>query len=302
MSTKRVLCVYPKVNPCFASFHHSFAFFPGAMAFMPPQGILTIAAYAARMFDVRVIDENATPLTDEDLQWADAIFVSGMHPHKRRMAEIARRAHRFGKLAVAGGPSVSGCPSYHPDFDILHVGELGDATDTLLEALKGSTARRDKQIILQTKNKFPLEEFPIPAYEMIDLTRYMMLSIQWSSGCPFTCEFCDIPELYGRNPRFKSPKRLIAELDAIMKQHPVGAIWFVDDNLVGNRKAAMALMPHLIEWQKQTGYQMRLSGEASIDLAANEHLLEMMREAYFTDMFVGIESADRDTLIAISKK
>jgi radical SAM superfamily enzyme YgiQ (UPF0313 family) len=272
------------------------------MAFMPPQGILTVAAYAARRFEVRVVDENATPLTASDLDWADAVFVSGMHPHKRRMADIAKAAHKFGKLAVAGGPSVSGCPRYHPDFDVLHIGELGDATDVLLQMIETSVERPQKQIVLRTKVKLPIEDFPIPAYDKIDLTRYMVLSIQWSSGCPFTCEFCDIPELYGRNPRFKSAERLTRELEVIMKQQPMGAIWFVDDNLIGNRRAAKALMPHLIDWQKRSGYQMRLAGEASIDLAGEEGLLELMREAYFTDLFFGIESADRDTLAAISKK
>lgn len=299
---RRVLCVYPLVAPCFASFHHSFPFFPGAKAFMPSQGILTIAAYAERRFEVRVVDENARPLTDEDLDWADAVFVSGMHPHKKRMAQIARRAKAAGRLTVAGGPSVSGMPSYHPDFHVLHVGELGDATDLLMDMIAADAPPPSEQIILKTSKKLAIEDFPIPAYHLVDLTQYLVLSVQWSSGCPYTCEFCDIPELYGRNPRFKSPERLVRELDAIMAQQPVGAVWFVDDNLVGNRKAAASLMPHLIDWQKRSGYKLRLAGEASIDLAHEDKLLEMMRDAWFTDMFVGIESADRDTLASISKR
>lgn len=300
--SKRILCVYPRFNPGFASFHHSFQFFPGAQAFMPPQGILTIAAYAERRFEVRLIDENVTALTEADIAWADAVFVSGMHPQRRRMAQIARQARAMGKLAVAGGPSVSGCAEYHPDFHILHVGELGDATDRLFDLIEASCARPAQQIVLTTQEKTPIEDFPIPAYHLLDLKQYMILSIQWSSGCPFNCEFCDIPELYGRRPRYKSAPRLLRELDEIMKQNPVGAIMFVDDNLIGNRKAAKELMPHLIDWQQRTGYQVRFTGEASIDLAGEDELLALMREAHFTDLFVGIESADRDTLVAISKK
>ena len=135
-SSRKILCVFPRFSPCFASFHHAFPFFPGTLAFMPPQGILTIAAYLPKTWEVRVVDENVYALTEEDLKWADAVLVSGMHVQRRRMSEIARAAHQYGKIAIAGGSSVSGCPSYHPDFDILQVGELGDATDQIIAFLK----------------------------------------------------------------------------------------------------------------------------------------------------------------------
>lgn len=299
---RNILCVFPRFTPCFASFHHAFPFFPGTVAFMPPQGMLTIAAYLPTAWGVRVVDENVAPMTRADLEWADVVMVSGMHVQRSRMAEIAVLARKAGKLTVAGGSSVSGCPEYHPDFDILQSGELGDATDTIIARIDESLERPAIQEIYTTQRRVEIDDFPIPAYDKIDLTAYMVLNIQWGSGCPFTCEFCDIPELYGRRTRTKSIPRLIAELDAIMKQRPVGGIWFVDDNLIGDKKAAKVLMPHLIDWQGRNNYQMRLTGEATMNLAEDEDLLGAMKEAYFTDMFLGIETPNAETLKLISKR
>ena len=301
-NNRRILCVFPRFSPCFASFHHAFPFFPGAVAFMPPQGILTIAAYLPHKWEVRVIDENATQLTQADIDWADAVLVSGMHVQRRRMAEIAQAAHARGKLAIAGGSSVSGCPEYHPDFDILQIGEMGDSTDDIIRIIDASVERPPEQMVLTTSKRLDIDDFPIPAYDKINLNSYLVLNIQWGSGCPFTCEFCDIPELYGKRTRTKSIPRLLMELDAIMKQRPVGGIWFVDDNLIGDKKAAKLLMPELIDWQGRTGYQMRLTGEASLNLGEDEDLLASMKEAYFTDMFLGIETPDAETLKTISKR
>jgi radical SAM superfamily enzyme YgiQ (UPF0313 family) len=299
---RRVLCVFPRFSPCFASFHHAFPFFPGTVAFMPPQGILTIAAYLPAEWDVRVVDENVFPVTEDDAAWADVVMTSGMHVQRRRMAEIAELAHRHGKLAVAGGSSVSACPEYHSTYDLLQVGELGDSTDAIVARLDASLDPPDAQEVYTTDVRLDLDSFPIPAYEKVPLGSYMVQNIQWSSGCPYTCEFCDIPELYGRKPRTKSIPRLLAELDAIMAQRPAGGIWFVDDNLIGNKPAAKELLRALIGWQERHGYVLRLSGEATINMAQDEELLELMREAWFTDMYVGIESASMDTLATISKR
>src|SRR5262249_3954085 len=161
-------------------------------------------------WEVRFIDENVRLATDEDYGWADAVLVSGMHAQRTRMERIADRAHQFGKLAVIGGPSVSACPEFYPQFDILHIGELGDATDKLSARLDDSVERPEQQIQLSTIERLPIEDFPIPAYHLIKASSYLMMSVQWSSGCPYSCEFCDIPALYGKNPRFKSPERLMA--------------------------------------------------------------------------------------------
>lgn len=301
-ASRKVLCVFPAFSPCFASFHHAFPFFPGTVAFMPPQGILTIAAYLPKEWEVRVLDENIRPLTDEDVAWADVVMTSGMHIQRRRMAEISAIAHTHGKITVAGGSSVSACPEYHPDFDILQIGELGDATDVIIARLDQSVERPRVQERVETVNRLDINDFPIPAYDKVPLAAYLVQNIQWSSGCPYTCEFCDIPELYGRKPRAKSIPRLLAELDVIMAQNPAGGIWFVDDNFIGNKPAAKELLRALIGWQQKTGYLLRLTGEATINMAQDEELLELMREAWFTDMYCGIESASLDTLASISKR
>lgn len=299
---RRVLCVFAKFTPCFATFDHARPFFRGTVAFMPPQGIMTIAAYLPESWEVRLIDENVAEVTEADLAWADVVMTSGMHVQRRRLNELATRAHAHGKVCVVGGPSVSACPEYYPDYDILHVGELGDATDRIIEHLGRTVQRPAQQLIFQTDARVDIDAFPIPAYHLVELRKYMVSNIQWSSGCPYKCEFCDIPELYGRKPRTKSPERLLRELDAILAASPMGGLYFVDDNLIGNRKAARELMDHLIAWQQKHGYPLRFAGEASINLAQDPELLAKMKEAYFTDMFFGIETPDPDTLVTIDKQ
>ena len=300
-SRRRILCLFPRYTKSFGTFFHAQQFFPDTSALMPPQGILTIAAYLPAAWEVRLIDENVRIPSDEDYAWCDAVLASGMHVQREHLAEIAAKAHRFGKVAIIGGPSVSAAPEYYPTFDILHVGELGDATDELITHLDRSVDRPPSQLVFTTRDRLSIEDFPIPAYHLIDFSNYFVCNIQWSSGCPYTCEFCDIPELYGRNPRFKSPARLLRELDAILAQNPLGAVYFVDDNLIGNRKAAREMLGHLVEWQKKNGYRMRFGGECTLNVAQDKKILELMREAYFIEVFFGIESPDEETLQSIDK-
>ena len=298
---RRILCLFPRYTRSFGTFHHAYEFFPDTVAFMPPQGILTVAAYLPREWEVRFLDENVRPAGDDDYRWCDAVLTTGMHVQREHLERIAARAHAFGKPAVLGGPSVSAAPQYHPAFDILHLGELGDATDALIARLDASVERPPAQEIFQTKERVALDDFPIPAYSQIDLAHYFVANIQWSSGCPFSCDFCDIPALYGRNPRLKSPARILRELDVILAKQPLGAVYFVDDNFIGNKKAARELLPHLVEWQKRNGYRLRFGAECTLNLAQDEELLGLLREANFTDIFFGIESPDAETLKAIDK-
>ena len=172
---------------------------------MPPQGLLVIAAYLPEHWQVRFVDENLRRATKEDFEWAEAVFVSGMHIQRQQMNDICRRAHDFDLPVAIGGPSVSACPDYYPAFDYLHVGELGDATDDLIARLARDTSRPPEQVVLKTKDRVDMSDFPVPAYELAEMRKYMLGSIQYSSGCPYQCEFCDIPGLYGRNPRLKTP-------------------------------------------------------------------------------------------------
>ena len=300
-SRRRILCISPAYAPSFGTFEYAYTMYPNVGAFMPPQGLLVIASVLPREWEVRVVDENICAATDKEFQWADAVLISGMHVQRLQIEAINERAHRADKVTVLGGPSVSACPEYYPDVDILHIGEIGDATDALIERIDRDVRRPLQQVRLTTIERRPLSEFPVPAYELIDMPRYLLGSIQYSSGCPYLCEFCDIPELYGRIPRLKTPEQIITELDIIVGAG-ARAVYFVDDNFIGNRKATRVLLPHLIEWQRRRGYPIQFACEATLDIAQRADILAQMREANFTTLFCGIESPEPEALNAMQKK
>src|SRR2546430_6425561 len=226
-----------------------------------------------------------------------------MHVQARQIHDIAARAHKAGKVVLLGGPSVSASPEIYPEIDYLHIGELGDATDQLIARLDESVARPSAQLRLETKDRVPLHDFPIPGYDLIPLKNYLMLTLQFSSGCPYLCEFCDIPNLYGRQPRLKTPAQVTAELDAMRKQkgHPP-VVYFVDDNFIGNRKAAKELLPHLLAWQKKHDFPLQFACEATLNIAKQTEILALMREARFVTVFAGIETPEADALKAMRKE
>jgi radical SAM superfamily enzyme YgiQ (UPF0313 family) len=302
-SIRRVLCIFPAYTPAFGTFAHAFPLLYNIRAFMPPQGLLVIAAYLPSCWQVRFVDENVSRATPADFAWADVVFTSGMHVQAPQLRDIQRRSAAANKAIVLGGPSVSAAPEMYPDMDYLHVGEIGDATDALITLLDRSVARPAQQVRLETKDRMPLTDFPIPAYAAIQLGRYLIGSLQFSSGCPYQCEFCDIPVLYGRQPRIKSPEQLLAELDAMLEQpaRPT-TVYFVDDNFVGNKKAARQILQHLVAWQKRKGYPFTFACEATLNIARQTDILAMMREAAFVTVFAGIETPDLDALRSMRKE
>lgn len=301
-SRRRILCVFPRYAPSFGTFQHAYRLLPRVRAFMPPQGLLLIAAYLPPDWEVRFIDGNVRLPGPADYRWADAVFISGMHIQRSRINAINAAAHRYGKVTVLGGPSVSACADYYPQVDLLHVGELGDATDALIAYLDTGVARPAKQRVFATAERLPLDEFPIPAYGLVDMHRYLLGNIQFSSGCPYQCEFFDIPELYDRRPRLKTPEQVTAELDAIVAAGLQGAIYFVDDNFIGNRKATRQLLPHLIAWQRARGYPLKFNCEATLNIAQWDDILEQMREARFVTVFCGIETPESEALRFMHKE
>ncbi len=299
---RRVLCIFPAYTPSFGTFAHAYRLMGRVRAFMPPQGLLLIAAYLTQSWQVRFIDENISPAGAADFAWADVVMVSGMHIQEPQIHDIAARAKGAGRVSVLGGASVSGAPEHYPDFDYLHIGEIGDGTDRLIARLDETVAPPSEQMRFETKERLPLCDFPIPAYQLIRLDRYLIGSLQFSSGCPYRCEFCDIPALYGRQPRLKTPEQITAELDAMLAQpsHPP-VVYFVDDNFIGNRKAAREMLPHLIAWQRKHGYPLNFACEATLNLAKQTEILTLMREAHFHTVFVGIETPEVDALKAMRK-
>ena len=301
-NTRRVLCVFPRYTPAFGTFNHAYRLMKGVRAFMPPQGLLLVAAYMPAGWPVQFVDENIRSATAAEFAWADVIVVSGMHVQAPQIHDIARRAHDAGKPVMLGGPSASASPEVYPEIDYLHIGELGDATDRIIGLIDASPARPTAPQRFETKERLPLRDFPIPAYDLIPLKRYLMLTLQFSSGCPYLCEFCDIPNLYGRQPRLKRPEQVMAELDAMRRQkgHPP-VVYFVDDNFIGNRKATKEMLPHLVAWQKQHGYPMQFACEATLNIAKQTEILALMREASFLGLFVGIETPEAEALKAMRK-
>jgi len=299
---RNILCVFPAYAPSFGTFQHAYRLFPDVSAFMPPQGLLLIAAYLPADWEVRFVDENQWPAGDADFDWADAVLMSGMHVQRRFIDDINARAHRRGKLTILGGPSVSACPDYYPDVDILHLGEIGDATDAVIAHLDESPRRPSRQLVFSTVERLPMTAFPLPAYDHLDLRRYFLGSVQFSSGCPYLCEFCDIPALYGRNPRLKDPEQICRELDAMLARGARTGVYFVDDNFIGNKGAAERLLPALIRWQERNGFPLNFSCEATLNIAQMPELLAMMREAQFFTVFIGIETPEEDALVAMKKK
>jgi len=301
LTRRRILCVSPRYAPSFGTFHHSYPFFGRRVrAFMPPQGLLVVTSYLPPSWEVRFVDENAGPAAERDFRWADAVLVSGMHVQRKAIEDIIARAHAAGRPVVLGGPSVSGCPEFYPEADVLHLGELGDATDRVIEWIDHCPGRPEQQLRFETLERLPLADFPIPAYDRIAVRQYFIASIQFSSGCPYTCEFCDIPALYGRNPRLKTPEQVLAELDRLLAGGAT-AVYFVDDNFIANQRATLEMLPHLVDWQRRNRYPLRFACEATLNIAKNDRVLELMREAGFITVFCGIETPEPAALRFMSK-
>ena len=299
---RRILCIFPAYAPAFGTFSHAFRLV-GAKAFMPPQGLLLIANYLPSNWPVRFIDENMRRAERSDFEWADAVFVTGMHIQAAEIHDVCRRAKACGRVTALGGPSVSAAPEKYADFDYLHVGELGEATDSLIAQIDATTGAPPMQIRYAGTTRLPLTDFPYPAYNLVQLDKYLLGTLQFSSGCPYMCEFCDIPNLYGRQPRMKTPRQLIGELDFILSQKTRPAsLYFVDDNFIGNRKATREMLPHLVAWQKKHGYPVSFACEATLNIAKQAEILAMMREARFDAVFIGIETPELNALKAMRKE
>jgi radical SAM superfamily enzyme YgiQ (UPF0313 family) len=300
---QRILFIYPRFTKShLLNYEFMIPFMPGKRGVMPPTGLMVIAAFFEREgWEVKIHDENVEPVPAELYRWADVVGLSGMHQQRAKIVEHVDAANAAGKVTIVGGSSVNVCPEYYPAADAVHIGEIGDATLALEQWLRTAT-KQETQQRFEVKDKLPLDEQPMPALHLVDVNRYLLVPVQFSVGCPFSCEFCDIPMIYGRVARLKSNARVLAELEALYGHGFIGAVMFVDDNLIANKKALRALLPDVIAWQKKRSYPFAFTSEASINLARDKDLMEQLRLARFTHMFVGVESPDPGTLLQISKK
>jgi radical SAM superfamily enzyme YgiQ (UPF0313 family) len=271
----------------------------GSRAQSPPLGLMTVAALLPPDWTVRLVDRNADTLQDADLKWADMVMTGGMLPQRADTFTVIDLAHRHGKPAIVGGPDPMSSPEEYEDADFRVLGEA----EGLIEHFIAAWNAGDRKGTFEAERfKADVTTSPVPRFNLVEFKRYSYMGVQFSRGCPFTCEFCDIIELYGRVPRSKTNEQMLGELQALYDAGYRGHINFVDDNLIGNKKALKRFLPALAAWQRARGYPFELSTEASMNLADDRELLDMMSAANFFGVFVGIESPDTDTLVAMQKK
>ncbi|HEY3276861.1 MAG TPA: DUF4070 domain-containing protein [Syntrophorhabdaceae bacterium] len=292
-----VLLVYPTYPDTFWSFKHALKFI-SKRAVHPPLGLLTVAAMLPEEWQKKLVDMNTTYLTNKDLQWADYVFIGAMAVQKESVREVVDRCKAAGVKIVAGGPLFTATPEDYPDIDHLVLNEAEVTLPLFLRDLALGAPSR-----LYTSKIFPdLTKTPAPLWGLVKMKRYFSMNIQYSRGCPFSCEFCDITTLYGNRTRTKTTSQVIHELESLFKAGWRGNVFFVDDNFIGNKaRIKNSLLPAMIEWMKKRRYPFDLSTEASINLADDEGLIRQMIRAGFEGVFVGIETTDVKSLKECNK-
>jgi len=295
----KILLVYSRYPDTFWSFRHALKFVFKKASF-PPLGLLTVAAMLPEEWEKKLVDLNTTALTDKDLKWADYVFISAMVAQQDSAREVINRCKRLGTKIVAGGPLFScGYEEFGFDgIDHLIFGEAENILPPFLEDLERGCAKH-----IYKSEEFPdIRKTPVPLWSLINMKKYQMMSIQYSRGCPFNCEFCDIIILNGHRPRTKDRSQVVAELDALYDMGWRGGVFFVDDNFIGNkRKLKSETLPAIIKWTEEKKHPFSFFTEASINLADDEELMRLMGEAGFDMVFVGIESPNEESLVECNK-
>ena len=293
----KILLVYPQYPDTFWSFKHALKIISKKAAH-PPLGLLTVAAMLPDEWEKKLVDMNVTSLTDEDLKWADYVFISAMVVQKNSVKEVISRCKEFNTKIVAGGPLfTTGCEEFE-GVDHFVLGEAEITLPLFLEDLEKGCARH----IYTSKQRPDITKTPIPMWSLINMKKYSAMNVQYSRGCPFNCEFCDIIILNGHKPRTKDKAQVLAELDALYIHGWQSSVFIVDDNFIGNkRKLKVEILPAIIEWMREKKYPFALFTEASINLADDEELMRLMVEAGFGRVFVGIETPNEESLAECNK-
>ena len=295
----KVLLVYPKYPDTFWSFKHALKFTP-RKALNTPLGLMTIAAMLPDEWEKEAVDMNTTRLSDKDIEWADYVFLSAMIAQQKSAREVIDRCKKLGRKIVAGGPLFT---TGHNTFDFNDVDHmiLNEAEITLplfLEDLRNGCPKH----LYQTDQRADITQTPIPQFSLLDLEKYASVTIQYSRGCPFDCEFCDIIILDGHKPRTKTRVQIIAELDAVYNTGYRGNIFIVDDNFIGNKKKLKTeILPAMAEWQTRRQYPFTFLTEVSINLSDDDELMQLMSDVGFNNVFVGIETPNEDSLTECNK-
>ncbi|MGE5582869.1 MAG: B12-binding domain-containing radical SAM protein [Bacillota bacterium] len=293
----KILLVYPKYPETFWSFKHALKFI-FKEATNPPLGLLTVAALLPSNWEKRLIDMNVTALTDDDLRWADYLFLSAMVIQKESAQKVLERCKNLKVKTVVGGPLVTAEPDAFAEADYLVLNEAEITLPLWLAGLREGNPRR-----LYTSDEWAdLTKTPVPLWDLADFRKYVSLCIQYSRGCPFECDFCDITSLYGRVPRTKSKSQVLGELESIYQRGWRGNIFIVDDNFIGNKKKLKEeLLPALGDWMKLHRFPFSFYTQTSINLADDEELMRLMVNAGFDTVFIGIETPHEESLAECHK-
>jgi radical SAM superfamily enzyme YgiQ (UPF0313 family) len=292
-----ILLVYPKFLDTFWSLKYALRFI-SKKATHPPLGLLTVAAMLPKEWEKKLVDMNVTPLRDGDLEWADYVFISAASIQNASVKEVLSRCKKMGVKTVAGGPLFTIGYQEYEDVDYLVLNEAEVTLPAFLEDLKNGCAKHR----YSSKELPDIGTTPIPLWNLISMKKYATMSIQYSRGCPFHCEFCNIPALYGHKVRTKSRAQIVAELEALYCQGWRGDVFLVDDNFIGNRrKLKRDILPAMIAWMEGKQHPFTFNTEASIDLSDDEELMQLMVKAGFASVFVGIETPNEESLAECNK-
>jgi radical SAM superfamily enzyme YgiQ (UPF0313 family) len=294
----RVLLVAPTFPTTYWGFEGSMSFIR-RRANLPPLGLATVAALLPPHWELRLIDTNVRELRDDDIRWANAVLIGGMHIQVASMNELVTRARTLGVRTVVGGPAPTGSPELFSDADAIFIGEAEGRDAELIAAVTGAHSGRLRPA--SARERPPMELVPVPRFDLLELDRYASVSMQYSRGCPYDCEFCDVIKLFGRRPRVKSNDQVLAELAELYALGYRGSIFFVDDNFIGHRRAVKGLLRDLARFQSARGYPFQLYTEATINLASDDELIEAMVRGGFSAVFIGIESPSAESLAAAGK-
>jgi radical SAM superfamily enzyme YgiQ (UPF0313 family) len=293
----KALLVWPRIPSSFWSFAGLMNLIP-EKAVMPPLGLITVAAMCPPNWTLRLIDEAIEELTDEDLLWADLVMVSAMLVQMENVVMVLGRARALGKRTIIGGPCASSIPEMLVEIaDHVVAGETEECFAQIAHDLEVGAAKR----LYQIQDKPTVTLTPVPRYELLKIEKYASMPVQFSRGCPFQCEFCDIITIYGRKPRTKPPQQLLSELDALYRLGWRKEVFIVDDNFIGNHKLALAMLKDLEAWQQAHSFPFSLYTEASMDLVQHPALIEAMVRANFFYVFIGIETISKSALTETKK-
>jgi radical SAM superfamily enzyme YgiQ (UPF0313 family) len=290
------LLIYPQFPDTYWSFKHALKFL-GKRAAQPPLGLMTVAALLPHSWQKRLVDTNVERLRDRDLDWADVVLLSGMHIQREPLLEIVDRCRARGLRTVIGGPIASSLSPQDLKADHIVIGEAESLIADLARDLENGTAKP----IYQAAERPEMNTSPLPDLSLIKMHRYSTMTVQYSRGCPFNCEFCDIIEIYGRRPRTKGVAQVLAELDQLRMAGWRESVFVVDDNFIGNKPRAKQLCVALAQWRRQHRLPFNFCTEASLNLADDPELMQMMKDAGFVSVFLGIETPDESGLIASNK-